>query len=258
MLRLIDGNNVFRRRFETLGSTALTNLFYQAAYIPLGVTQIWVWDAKGAKDRRRKVYPNYKLGRVKASDEFYQTVRLFQTLLTHSKSMQLTVPTYEADDVIATLALGTAQPVVIDSNDFDFASLSCARIKVEMDSKLPCTPKDTRLYKTLVGDKSDAIPGFVGFGQKSFEKLTAAEKDLLIRILSGGPPTLISNFGRFSSWTESLTNRFIDDVANLRIYWKIIELLDVPLDEIPPNIIHPTLNIGKANSIFKDLFLPTI
>ena len=255
MLNLIDGNNIFRRRFEVIGAQALTAMYHEAC-LSFGANQtIWVWDAKDSKIRRKKVYPDYKGGRSRASDEFYQTVNLFKKLLTHSRCLQITVPTYEADDVIATLALDTASKVTIHSNDVDFASLTSDRISTEMERELPTDAENMRLYKTFVGDKSDNIPGMANFGDGAFKKLTADQIEELHCFIEGR--TDEPDF-EFLGWTENRIEKFNACKSDLYKYWEIVELLSVPLDELAENIIVPQYDTAAANLIFKSLYLPTL
>lgn len=95
------------------------------------------------------------------------------------KDLEVTVlrhPRLEADDVIASYARFLAtkdEDVVVVSNDGDFAQLLhgelTGRISVWDPGKKAFMPKpehDPVVFKALVGDKSDNIPGVPGYGPK--------------------------------------------------------------------------------------------
>jgi len=102
------------------------------------------------------------------------------------KNLEVTVLRHgrlEADDVIANYARFLAEKgedVVVASNDKDFVQLlhgSPANIRVyDTGKKEFFSPPDHDpvVYKALVGDKSDNIPGVPGYGPKKALKLTQA------------------------------------------------------------------------------------
>jgi DNA polymerase-1 len=88
----------------------------------------------------------------------------------------------EADDVIASLATQTADPVRIVSSDKDLAQLVDERVVLwdvfknktlgpdEVEEKFGVPPKLVDQWLALVGDSSDNVPGLKGVGPKTAAK----------------------------------------------------------------------------------------
>jgi 5'-3' exonuclease len=131
-------------------------------------TSIFVWDGKGGNDRRRALFPAYKMQRKPTGENIWAAMNMFKDLLKHTKAIQVTIPGYEGDDVIAALVETFAPQTSIQilSTDRDlFAlcnhpSVSHARV---VTPKVPAVL--LRVYKATVGDPSDNIPGIKGFGE---------------------------------------------------------------------------------------------
>lgn len=141
-------------------------------------SMICVWDGKNAKVRRRAYLPQYKLGRDKhpAVSEQLNIAREICTRLL--KDMGATVmwqDGMEADDVIGYLCKNmTDERNVVRTEDGDLTVLVDDNTDVFRLGKLNENPygrfphKYITLYKALVGDSSDKIPGAKGFGDTAF------------------------------------------------------------------------------------------
>jgi DNA polymerase-1 len=162
----------------------------------------WVNDA-GTSFREER-YPDYKSTREKLDDslqaDFDRAVERIGTLLEGFRVSLVTVPGYEADDVIGTLAqAGAARGLraVIVSGDKDFYQLigpgitllnpgrggPAAVDEVWVDEsnaadRLGVPPHQVVDFLALVGDSSDNIPGVKGIGEKGAQKLLAEYGDL--------------------------------------------------------------------------------
>ena len=237
---LIDGNNVFRRLFEKLGTSALTDLYTQSISPRSDYIIAWIWDGRNSKARRQSIFPSYKNGRSPASDEFYHARNFFKELLTHSSCLNIECDGWEADDVIATMARDFAGQVIIHSNDADFFALVGENVTLHQDKIFPAEPKDMRLFKALCGDPSDNIKGIPRFGAKAFEKLSVDQKSVLIECLNGHlqpkPVTLSCDF------TPAVAQNFVTHIDDIRAGWQIIRLLDVP-----EKTISDGLTVGKLD-----------
>lgn len=254
-LRLIDGNNVFRRLFEKLGPVALSTLYQESISSLPSQTIAWVWDGRNSKARRRAIFEDYKGGRPPASDEFYRSREFFQELLMHSNCLNIKCEGWEADDVIKTMAMGFDGDVVIHSNDADFFTLlENENIKLMQDKEFDVAPADMRLFKALVGDSSDNIKGIKGYGVYKFKKLTAVDKGLLIGCLEGEREP--EEVAEALAFTPAVKKNWIDNIDNIRAGWQIIELLDVPLDEISQGITVGALNPQAASARLAELYIP--
>lgn len=219
MLHIVDGNNQARRwlEMEREGSTLRSYVYYAQSLAP---NAIFVWDGKGGNKRRRDIYPDYKRSRTPASAAMYASFDRIKELLKFVPVLQVEVPGYEADDVIASLIRGgVSNDVHIHTTDGDLAALG---VPTDRRSAV-CEPRWVRLYKTLVGDPSDNIPGKKGFGPKSWEKLSeeariTLERDFMYRKAE----------------------------EPLQSYWDIIGFFDVPSDLISS---HTSIGVNDPQAI---------
>jgi DNA polymerase I len=162
----------------------------------------WINDA-GTSFREER-YPDYKSTREKLDDElqadFDRAVERIRALLEAFRIPLVTVPGYEADDVIGTLATRAAEgglQAVIVSGDKDFYQLIGPGVALlnpgrggpaaveeswvdesNASERLGIPPRQVVDYLSLVGDSSDNVPGVRGIGEKGAQKLLAEYGDL--------------------------------------------------------------------------------
>jgi DNA polymerase I len=162
----------------------------------------WVNDA-GTSFREER-YPDYKSTREKLDNElqadFDRAVERICDLLEAFRIPLITVPGYEADDVIGTLATRAAEgglQAVIVSGDKDFYQLIGPGVALlnpgrggpaaveetwvdesNASERLGIPPRQVVDYLSLVGDSSDNVPGVRGIGEKGAVKLLAEYGDL--------------------------------------------------------------------------------
>lgn len=177
-ITIIDGNNWLRRLYQKeLDTSALrtATLEIRTLLSTPDNRVIYVWDGLSCNRYRREIFPDYKGNRGDLPDGFLEQLKAFKRILSNLPIITVEVPYYEADDVIATLVKGfqtsehfkDIEVIHIKSTDKDFHQLG-----VSYEGKrLEVAPKHTVLYKILIGDTSDKIPGVPGFGIKKFEKL---------------------------------------------------------------------------------------
>ncbi len=153
---------------------------------------------------RHQADSNYKANRKETPEDFVPDIKNLKQLLSALKLTIITVPGYEADDVIGTLAQKAADSsyrVKILTGDRDLFQLVDDERNIEIlypDSKslkssnqsyhyfnreavikkLQVTPEQIVDYKALCGDKSDNIPGVKGIGEKTAVKLLAEYQTL--------------------------------------------------------------------------------
>jgi 5'-3' exonuclease len=250
--KVIDGHNVFRRRFEKIGATAMQVMYYEACAATPEVPHLWVWDATGAKRRRQAICPAYKAKRTGAGDEFHKTVELFQQLLGYTPAMQVSVEGYEGDDVIAALVpliTANGNQMLINSSDADFLVLESALVKVESDKKIEQNPKYMRLYKTLVGDKSDEIPGIKGFGDKAFAALEESELQLLQAHFEGRQELGKADVMELLGWSEAIATKWAEGQTELKQYWEVIGFFPIATEVLAANFKVGTPNPAAAAEI---------
>lgn len=221
MEKIYDGHNWLRRRLER-GSTmrlCLAELRGQPGTI--------VFDGFGAKKVRKALYPEYKARRNTPDPGFFKQLEYFESLCRFAPVAKIRVPGWEADDVIATLIRREPNADFhVETTDVDFLQLPRTVISHEKVVTIP--QKWIRLYKTLVGDPSDNIKGVKGFGKKGWDSLTDEQRTILQDYITGD----IHIETDFPMISPKFNAAFLNDIQQLRVYWKIVGLFDVPWDEI--------------------------
>jgi len=206
---LIDGLNTFIRVFSAIPTTNddgvhiggivgfLRSIGYTINMVRPTRTII-VFDGKGGSNRRRKIFPEYKMGRkmshrlnrandfLTREDEQKMMIHQLNRVVEYLECLPLTIiniDNIEADDVIGYCSKHVFKDkVTIMSTDKDFLQLVDERIQVYSPTKkkmydeerikeeFGISPKNFLLYRVLDGDKSDGIPGVHGVGLKTLLK----------------------------------------------------------------------------------------
>jgi DNA polymerase-1 len=215
-LFLVDGYALIYRAFYAMIARPLTTSRGENTSAAYGVVNFlrllhqnhkpsylgWVHDS--GTSFRHETYPDYKATREKLSQDLQQDfdrgMERICDLLEAYRIPVLTVPGYEADDVLGTLARQAVQQetnVVIVSGDKDFQQLvrpgvwllnpgrgGPANIQEHWISfenateRLGVPPARVTDYLALVGDTSDNIPGVKGIGEKGAVELVNAYGDI--------------------------------------------------------------------------------
>lgn len=156
------------------------------------------WDIKGTSiTKRTDIYPEYKAGRVKPPEDFYEQLPALRELLEAFNWPLYELEHYEADDIIGTFAKQVNEQDIeacIVSGDYDMLQLLGPTTSVYITKRggTDLTRYDSEAfrdkygveveqfidYKALVGDVSDNIPGIRGIGPKAAEKLLNQYKTL--------------------------------------------------------------------------------
>lgn len=249
---LVDANNYLRRKLETQRAP-LRHCYMEEMNRPNPV--IWVWDGMNCNARRREVWPDYKRGRKELPEDISRSLDLFKEILSYTKNVvQIEVPGYEADDVIASLSRAALQIIAADveiiSTDKDFFQLIGPRVWLDREP-WKIAPQDVRLYKTLVGDPSDNIPGLKGFGEKAWTALTDLQKTSIIKFINYHVMVdyeLHAIDGRL--WEKLNTYRDL-----LKIFWDIVGFYDVPESAIARGTTDPTNRPDKAHALMREFML---
>ncbi|RME06614.1 MAG: DNA polymerase I [Deltaproteobacteria bacterium] len=139
---------------------------------------------------RHEAYADYKATREKMPDELAAQLPAIEAFVDAFQIPALSVPGYEADDVMATLAKRAEAEGIetfLVSGDKDFAQLVTPRIRLyvmqkgkeeilgpaEIEAKFGVPPERFIDYLALVGDPSDNVPGVPGIGPKKAQRLLA-------------------------------------------------------------------------------------
>ncbi len=196
-LLLIDGNSIINRayygiRLLTTSDGKYSNAIYGFLNVLIGLTDAYkpdavavAWDLK-AKTFRHKMYPQYKAGRHEMPQELFSQLQPVKDLVSAMGIKNVSLETYEADDVIGTLSrLPGIDRVYICTGDRDSFQLVSDTVTVLLSatkagkpSHVEVTPEfimneygvspiQMTYVKALQGDSSDNIPGVPGIGPKT-------------------------------------------------------------------------------------------
>ncbi|MFW5750051.1 MAG: DNA polymerase I [Planctomycetota bacterium] len=139
---------------------------------------------------RHELYPDYKANRDPMPDQLRAQMADVHALATVSRVPVISIPGYEADDVIASLARRAeredpALDIRICSKDKDLSQVISERIHVwdpvKQEIKGPVElldahdirPDQVIDYLCMIGDSADNVPGIKGVGPKTAVKLLA-------------------------------------------------------------------------------------
>ncbi len=209
-LAVIDGKSVFYRGYYAMPNLATkdgtpTGGVFGFATMALEVIKrlkpdfvAVAWDKPKTNIRSRlAIYPEYKAGRKPAPPDFYEQIPVLHELLDAFGWPLYELDDYEADDIMATLAVKAAKEnieTLLVTSDMD--ALQCVgphtkmfRLKkglsdIELYSpesftaKYGIEPEQFLDLKSLKGDSSDNIPGVPGIGEKTAIQLLQDYKTL--------------------------------------------------------------------------------
>lgn len=253
-MRLIDGMNYIRRVFEkdVSGRAPRTILNEQ---LVASDTVIWCWDPPGAKATRQQLLPEYKAKRLPPPENIWPIISLIKEALEHTPALQIQVPRFEADDVIASLCRRFPnEKKFIVSNDADLRQLLVVP-NTDIEAKPPkfeVAPKHVRLFKTCVGDPSDNISGVPGFGRKTWESINhALLQENINAVLTGGIPQLDDLPGlptRCRTWMKENPQKIKDT-------WACVGLWEVPVELIDRHTIVGRRDPVKVSEILAPFYL---
>lgn len=246
-LVLIDGKSVFYRGYYAMGALSLpdgtpTGGIYGFAAIAMEIVKklnptkvVVAWDSKTSTSKRRKLYEDYKAGRIKPGDDFYAQIPLLEELVKNLGWTFVELDDYEADDIIGTLSreadeAGDYETFII-SSDLDMLQIvddntymwrilkgftNIEQIDIpEIEQKYGIKKSQFLDLKALKGDSSDNIPGVPGIGEKTAAKLLNDYGDLdniynNIDKISGAAKTKLEN-GKDSAYLSKQLAKIMFD-----------------------------------------------
>lgn len=251
MIHIYDGRNYVRRMLEVDKTGLLARKIMMDVDLVSG-TVFYVWDGVGGNNARRKIFPGYKVGRSKTTQDTYIGIDLVKQALEHTRAIQIEIPGYEADDVIAYLVRKYV-PLLkmkahIYSTDADFLQL-----KAEFPELVDCDAiqkdwydiEDIRYVKTLVGDSSDKIPGIPNFGESSWK---AADKPKLKQWLDNVVGKKPYKPFAFPSRVSNV------EPEKLQKYWDIIGFLPIQDSIVETHTTVGVPDFTKADNMLQEYF----
>ncbi|NCC20172.1 DNA polymerase I [Candidatus Saccharibacteria bacterium] len=209
-LAVIDGKSVFYRGYYAMPNLATkdgtpTGGVY--GFVTLAIELIKklepdyvavAWDKKDTNIRkRREIYPEYKAGRKKAPDDFYEQIPILHELLDAFGWPLYEIDDYEADDIMATFAKeaeGKGIETCLITSDLDALQSISPLTKVfamknglgniqefspeSFEEQYGLKTSQFLDLKSLMGDSSDNLPGVPGVGRKTAVALLQKYHDL--------------------------------------------------------------------------------
>ncbi|PLS81119.1 hypothetical protein CYG49_03260, partial [Candidatus Saccharibacteria bacterium] len=198
-LAVIDGKSVFYRGYYAMPSFTTkegipTGGVYGFAALGLELIRklkpdyvAVAWDKPKTNIRKRKeIYPDYKAGRKKAPQDFYDQIPILHELLEAFGWPLYELDDYEADDIMGTFAVQAAEQGIHTSlitSDLDalqiigphtdFYAMKKGLTNIELfnpesfEAKYNLKVEQFLDLKALQGDSSDNIPGVPGIGPKT-------------------------------------------------------------------------------------------
>lgn len=247
-IHLYDGFNVLLRDLDSVTHSRIS-VRQRLAQADDGNLHIWVFDGARHNERRRAIYPLYKMNREPTPEERFAQIKLFRDALKHTSAWRVCCPTWEGDDVIYTLTTKLKGQITVHSNDGDYCQLE--GVHLNGVNKLPCPAEYVALYKALVGDKSDNIKGITGFGPKSWALLESywgrIQDAVHFRDLAA-----LENI----PWPgKALKPWVLENSELLRSMLTITRFIEVPADELSKGIEKGTPNFQEWDAILRRYFL---
>jgi DNA polymerase-1 len=207
---LIDGPALAYRSFYAFIRNPLATSSGEQTSVPFGFARAlakiaaeekpdyWavVFDA-AAPTFRHEEFPDYKANRPPMPDDMRPQLGRVDELLAALRVPRLMMEGYEADDILATLAVKAATQgldVVLVSGDKDLCQIVDDRIRVRsfgkadqpgglldseaVEKKFGVPPEKMADMLALMGDSSDNVPGVAGVGPKTAVRLLREFGDL--------------------------------------------------------------------------------
>lgn len=197
---------------------------------------IVVWDSVGAKERRQSYLAGYKVGRSKCKEVAEQIDVAREQITKMAKALGMTIAMQkrtEADDIIGYLCkvLRNERNVIL-SSDGDLAVLVDENTDIWNGKELNRNPfgpfphKYITLYKALVGDTSDNIPGVNGFGDVAFTTLVReVGLDGLDELIELVHKNELHQLAQYTKNTPIL-KKILEQKEAAMSCWKVAELWD--------------------------------
>lgn len=214
-----------------------------------------VFDGIGSAGNRKNIIPEYKSGRnsqritnwevfenldEESHSKIDQIVRIVQYLKTLPLKV-LALDKVEADDIIAylsnTLPTNPNDRVFIVSSDKDYLQLVNEQVivyspiikkyytKNTVEEQFGILPHNFILYKVLMGDNSDKIPGVKGLGEKKLYKLFPELKGDKIELKD------ILRISENKLKEHIIYARILNDPNSLKKRYKVMDLQNPMIDE---------------------------
>lgn len=211
---------------------------------------------------RKELYTEYKANRTDMPDDMQVQMPYLKKVASLFGICDLEVPSYEADDLIGTiacLARNENYESYIVSGDKDFCQLVGPKVflydtmkdvifdEILVKEKHGVTPQQFIDYLAIVGDSSDNIPGIAGLGPKGAQKLIEEFGDL---------EGIYENIDKVSS--VSVRTKLETSKANAFLSKKLATIVcDVPIQKTMSDFKLQPIKRDELRSFLQDLNFKT-
>jgi DNA polymerase-1 len=276
-LLLLDGHSLAYRAWFALPvenfatTTGLpTNAVYGFTAMLINVlrdekpTRVAVAFDRSEPTFRHEKYVEYKAGRTKAPDEFRGQISLILEVLDALGIRHLSVPGYEADDIIATLATQAEREggdVLIVTGDRDTFQLVSEHVTVLYNSrgvsdmrrydpaalqeKYGLTPAQYPDFAALRGDPSDNLPSVPGVGEKTATKWI---------VEYGSLENLVNHVGEVKGKVGDSLREHLGSVLNNRELTTLVrDLPQAAIGAAPEDLVPRPWDREKIHQLFDTL-----
>lgn len=216
---------------------------------------------------RTKIDAGYKSHRPKADETIKNNFKATYKSLEVLNWNQLSVPSYEADDIIGSAARQFDGKVTIVSGDKDLLALCDTNISVRLlrpGGHIDCGPdecfdimgvfpNEVCDYKALVGDSSDGITGIPGIGPKRAIQIIKDYGNIANLFVAIDNLKKEESLPGFSKKVSDLVVSGRDSAKTSYQLAKIVEDLEIDFDSCPsPDIASvPVLDSAQSDELFK-------
>ncbi|HEY1628227.1 MAG TPA: DNA polymerase I [Tepidisphaeraceae bacterium] len=170
-----------------------------------------VIDSGDASVFRKQIYPQYKANRTEPPGDFFPQEQRILQIVRDAGVPIFAKPTFEADDLIATIAKKLCDEdyeIFLVSKDKDLRQIlsDCTHMYdpqsdevidvKKMEEKVGYSPAEAIEVQTLMGDAIDNVPGIPGVGEKTAAKLIKkyGSAEAILEHLDELTPKLRENF----------------------------------------------------------------
>lgn len=240
---IVDGNNILHSTYHIAKFRAQSDDHYIKAFLMrfksikrnFGDLHI-VFDGKNNKDSNIAILSEYKSNRESLAKNIANLFNTTKRLLKYSGYKIVNTDGFEADQIIASMALKSAEngeEVIVISTDKDFNQLISDKIKIydprvkeyrtkEMIlEKYKVEPSQFAFFLTLNGDSIDGVSGLPRCGPVNAAKFIAKYKTF-----KNAVQTLSESSFALSSWDSE----FVKHLDHLKNCYKVVKLKKLDVD----------------------------
>lgn len=278
---ILDGNALLHRAWHAIPPlTTKTGVVVNAVYGFTNVVEKMLgaykpdymavaWDLPGGTFRNEE-FAEYKATREKKADELYAQIPLIQEVMAAYGIPSLSAKGFEADDIIGTISRDNDRrkniQTLIVTGDLDSLQLVTHRTKVlffvkglsevkiydedAVKERYGLEPKSLIDLKTLIGDKSDNLPGVPGIGEKGAADLLKAygSVDGILKAAADG------------ALPDKFAKKFAGQEKHVALMRRLVTIVcDVPLKDYDfEQTITSNPDKEKLLQLFRDLEFKTL